>query len=561
MRSSFLPREVEKAIFTLCEDLASPVSLGVYLRVKHGCWDDLALMRVDPKHYLGAEAYWRDNQCASILRKCQDLPTTFDRKAKAVENFWLSERQCFRTNNRLRSYLYGKAYAPEDERIYCFLQRVRKIVARLLGPCPDLLDGRFGPGATYGDRGQLCTVPDKMSSRPTLTRDAAWFMFPWTGTAWAKACASRSRDPEFIRGNRFTTVPKDCVKDRGIAVEPSINLFYQLAYGKLLKGRLFRAGLDLLNAQTIHKRVACEASIRGHFATIDLSNASDTVSKALVELLLPTEWFGVLADLRSPYTLVGKQWVLLEKFSSMGNGYTFELETVLFLAISMASMEAAGVDPIPGENVWVFGDDILVPTACTQGVLAVLRYLGFTPNEKKTFSDGPFRESCGGDYFNGVDVRPHFLEEFPREPQQIIALANGLRRVGRANGLTSARHSLLSRTWFRILDALPSHVRRLRGPQDLGDLCIHDDEERWQTRWRHSIRYIGCYRPARFKRIGWKHFDASVVLASALYGVDSGAPSSIRTAAGNNATSAHSLEGVTPRDAVLGYKVGWVPFS
>jgi len=506
-------------------------------------------MRVDPKHYLNAEAYWADVQCASILRKCQDLPTTFDRKAKAVENFWLSERQCFRTNERLRPYLYGQAYAAEDEGVYRFILRTRKIVADLLGPCPDLLDGRFGPGSTYGDRGQLTTVPDKMSSHPTLTTEAAWFMFPWTGTAWAKACASRSKDPEFVRGNRFTTVPKDCEKDRGICIEPSINLFYQLSYGGLMKQRLFRAGLDLLNAQTIHKRVACEASIEGHFASIDLSNASDTVAKLLVELLLPTKWFEVLSTLRSPYTLIDKKWVLLEKFSSMGNGYTFELETVLFLAISMAAMEASGVQPIPGKNVWVFGDDILVPTNTTESVLAVLRYFGFTPNEKKTFSDGPFRESCGGDYFEGTDVRPYFLKEYPCEPQHFIAMANGLRRVAVSNSDPGDRPRLLSRTWFRILDALPSHIRRLRGPQDLGDLVVFDDEERWQTRVRHSIRYVRVYRPARFKRVGWKHFDPSVVLATALYGIS------------NPDKKGHSELGVTPRDAVLGYKVGWVPHS
>lgn len=556
MTLNSLPRDVERVVLAMCEDFATPISLGVYLRVVNGCWDDLASMRVNPKDYLNAEAYWLDNQCASILRKCQDLPTSFDREAVAVENFWLSERQCFRTNERLRPYLYGEAYAPEDEGIYRFILRVRKIVARLLGPCPDLLDGRFGPGSTFGDRGQLTTVPDKMSSRPTLTSEAAWFMFPWTGTAWAKACADLRRDPEFVRGNRFTTVPKDCEKDRGICIEPSINLFYQLAYGQKMKDRLFRSGLDLKNAQTIHKRVACEASLEGHFATIDLSNASDTVAKALVELLLPTGWFEVLSTLRSSHTLIRDNWVLLEKFSSMGNGYTFELETVLFLALTMGAMEAAGVQAFPGENVWVNGDDILVPTACAESVLAVLRYFGFTPNEKKTFSSGPFRESCGGDYFNGVDVRPYYLKEFPCEPQQFIAMANGLRRVGLSNGYPGYRHRLLSRAWFRILDALPSHIRRLRGPQGLGDLVIHDEEERWQSRTRHCIRYVRVYRPARFKRVGWENFHAPVVLAAALYGVDSGLPSSIRAAGGNAATKDEFL-GVTPRDAVLGHKVGW----
>lgn len=560
---NLLPREVEQVVLRLCEDLASPVTLGVAIRCRYGAWDELAVMRVDPKHYQDPDSYWRDAAAVGFLKKCQDLPTTIDRKAVAVENFWLSEKQCFRTNQRLQPYLYGMAYNhPEDEAVSRFLRETGKIVAEILGYCPDLLDGKFGPGATYGDKGKLTTVPDKMSSRPTLTEGAIWFLAPWAGTAWAKACANASRDPEVVRGNRFTTVPKDCTKDRGIAVEPSVNLFYQLAYGRLMKRRLYRAGIDLLKAQDVHKRVACEASIRGHFATIDLSNASDTVSNNLVKLLLPSRWYEVLSDLRSPYTQIrdpqGKpRWVLLEKFSSMGNGYTFELETVIFLAISMASMKAQGVDPIPGVNVYVFGDDIIVPTECSKGVLSALRYLGFTPNEGKSFTVGPFRESCGGDYFDGVDVRPYNLEEYPNEPQQLIALANGIRAMATKNSPHIAhRHGLLRRAWFSVLDAIPTAVRRLRGPQGLGDIVIHDDETRWQIRWRHSIRYVGCYRPARYRSIDWNHWRPDVVLASALYGIGDGGSEHIKAPERRS-----GRYGVTPRDAVTGYKVGWVSFS
>jgi hypothetical protein len=550
---------VERTILAMCEDLATPVSLGVAIRVRYGCWDDLASMRVDPKHYLKAEAYWADAQCVSFLRKCQDLPTSFDRKAAALKNFWHAERECFRTNQRLLPFLYGKAYAPEEEGIYSFLLRVRKIVEALLGPCPDVMDGRFGPGATFGDRGQLTTVPDKMSSCPTLTTGALPFAaFPWKATAWASACASAGRESELVRGNRFTTVPKDCTKDRGIAVEPSINLFFQLAYGSAMKRRLARAGLDLLMAQDVHRRVACEASIRGHLATIDLSNASDTVCKNLVKFLLPSKWYAALSALRSPFTLVEKRWVMLEKFSSMGNGYTFELETVIFAAISMAAVEASGVHPILGVNVLVFGDDIIVPTESVRCVLSALRWLGFTPNGDKTFSEGPFRESCGGDYFLGTDVRPFFLKEFPREPQQFIALANGIRRLAGEDQQFSPRHHLLRRSWFCVLDALPSHVRRLRGPRALGDIVIHDDAERWQRRWRHGIRYIQCYRPATYKVVDWRHWSPDVVLATALYTAgDATAGMRFAPLGGRKPSDL----GVIPRKGVLGYKVGWVPYS
>jgi hypothetical protein len=554
MPSSSLQQSVERTALAICEGLATPTSLGAWLRLKYGEFDDLAVKQVHPKHYLDAKSYARDVFATSFLRKYVELPTSFDREAVALDNFWLSEKQCFRTNERLHPYVEGWVSHPSATKgMQDFLSRVRKIVSCLLGPCPDLMDGRFGPGATFGDRGHLTTVPDKMSSRPTLTPSAIYFTFPWSGTAWAKACVADGRDLAFVRGNRFTTVPKDCTKDRGIAVEPSINLFYQLAYGGLMKKRLGRAGFDLLRAQDIHKRVACEASKEGHFATIDLSNASDTVCTNLVKLVLPSRWFDVMSDLRSSHTLVKGKWVKLEKFSSMGNGFTFELETTIFAAIVMACMEVKGLTPLPGDNVFVFGDDIICPTEVFSEVKIALQFFGFTPNEKKTFSEGMFRESCGGDYFDGVDVRPFFLKKEPNEPQEYIAMANGIARLGRQDPFDTDRPRHLRRAWFSVLDALPAHIRRLRGPSELGDLLVHDeDETKWQISVKHSIRYFRCYRPARFARVGWENWKPDVVLAAALYGVSDtlvGAPGK------------QISVGLTPRGSVLGYKVAWVPHS
>lgn len=543
MTHDVLPRDVENIALTLCEELASPVALSVAILIKYREYDQLASKQVDPMQYNCDRRFYADNTAVAFLRKCEGLPTSFDRKAKAVENFWSGERDCFRTNLRLSHYVDSQLNADSTDVVERVIVSARKKIKQILGPAPDLFRGRFGPGATFGDRGQLTTVPDKMSSRPTLTPDALPFLFQWAGTAWASACASSEKRPEFVRGNRFTTVPKDCMKNRGIAVEPSVNLFYQLGLGRAVRTRLRAAGIDLQFGQDIHRRVAREASIRGHLATIDLSNASDTVCFNLVKLLLPPTWFELLSMLRSPKTYVEGKWILLEKFSSMGNGYTFELETLVFLALSLVATEASGVIATPGLNVHTFGDDIIVPTEAAENVLAVLRYFGMSANKSKTFVTGPFRESCGGDFFNGVNVRPFFLKDLPYEPQHFIAMANGVRRMAFTDHQPNYRDALIRRAWFRILDAIPSDIRRLRGPEGLGDLVIHDDQQNWSTRVRHCIRYIRCYRPARFTRVGWEHFKPDVVLATALYGVGDG------------------LLVVTPRDAVVGYKKGWVPYS
>jgi len=593
-----IPGETLDAFLALCEGIGTPRALQAAMLARHGDYTALADMETRPKDYVNGWDYRNDVIVTSFFRKTEDLDTNHDRKAVALENFWKSERKCLSTNLRLAPFLENTFEDNTEgirlEGVHRFFADVRKVVSDILGPLPEfkavrpifpavsreairlggetilgadpygeardnLIGGRFGPGATFADRGRYTTLPDKMSENPTLTSDALPYLFQWAGTAWASACASAPsrRDPTFVPGNRFTTVPKDCRKDRGIAVEPSINLFYQLGYGQYLKGRLKRFGIDLKEGQDIHGQVAREASIWGHFATLDLSNASDTVCKNLVKLLLPGEWFEALNMLRSPMTQIVKSdkpsWarcegpanVRLEKFSSMGNGFTFELETLIFLSICMVAVRQNHyMDAVPGVNVFVYGDDIIVPTGSAKDVISALRYCGFDLNEEKSFVDGPFRESCGSDFWKGLDVRPFFLKELPYEPQHYIALANGLRHLGCNDSDGDIDDRRMLRAWFRVLDAIPSYIRRCRGPRYLGDLLIHDSKEKWEWKRKWQIKYFRVYRPVEGRKVHMQNFRDEVVLASALYVIGPENP-------------ILSQGGVLPRDSVSGHKVGW----
>jgi hypothetical protein len=148
-----------------------------------------------------------------------------------------------------------------------------------------------------------------------------------------------------------------------------------------------------------------------------------------------------------------------------------------------------------------------------------------------------------------MGVRPYFLKDNLNEPQDFVALANGLRRM--AMQFPQTLWPRIMRVWFRILDRIPSQIRSCRGPQELGDIVIHDDQERWSTRWRSSIRYLRCYRPATYSYVRWEGFAYEVQYAAALYGV---------ILAGPLASKGHGSY-LIPRDGVRGYKVGWTPFS
>jgi hypothetical protein len=546
-------RDVVELTLRLCEGLGNARALTVATLVRYEQWDTLATLACDPGHYLSAKDYAKSAAATHFLRKCSDLPTTFDRHKAALDNWWQGERDCYRANERLERYLPQHSNADDsDPRIRDFFSRVRKTMLRWLGPSPRALtSGRFGPGATFSDKGKLSTIPDKMTSHPSMTRDAIWYLPQWLSTQWGSACAAKSRSPVVVRGNRFGTAPKDATKDRAVAPEPSINSFYQLGLGSEIRANLSQIGnwmspgkgIDLNNGQDVHKRVACAASIRGHLATEDLSNASDSVCTTLVRICTPHAWFEALSALRSPFTLVDGHWVKLEKFSSMGNGFTFELETIIFLALCHEALIGAGITPVIGENLYVYGDDIIVPTDGVRAVNSVLNFCGFRLNLKKSFSEGPFRESCGGDYFDGEAVRPFFLKEQPTEPQHWMVIANGLRALS-TNLANPEGFAMVRRAWFFCLDQLPSKIRGCRGPEALGDLVIHDSEDRWQFRWRSSgIRYLRCYRVNKRAKVSYGNFHPDVVLACATYGLGWGDG------------------GVTPRDSVLSYKVGWVPFS
>lgn len=550
----------------------TPVSRQCTLLAQDGKWEELARLRVSPGDYKLWHDYKVDAQCVGILKKCEDLPTGVDLEEVALTNFRESESLCCHTNAYFSRLINMGPLVPGDARRFEFISKVREEVRILMGTPPKSLEFRLGKGSTLSDPGAGCTVPHKFCSEPTITRSACHVLPLWSHTAWARNLDVTS-EVRVVRHDRWISVAKDALKDRGISIQPSVNVAAQLSVGRFMRRRLKEQGIDLgeyydpqgidLNTQQIlHRDLARLGSVLGHLATVDLSNASDTVARRVVQILLTREWFDLLNSLRVPNTLVelgkGTGYTLfLEKFSGMGNGYTFELETIIFLAICRAVCGR-------GPNVSVYGDDIIVPAEHARSVLIALKFFGFSPNTEKTFVEGPFRESCGGDFFLGHAVRPHFQGCEPISPQDWISLANGLRRVWLIDG-TDELDPVVTKAWFYCLGKIPSEVRACRGPSTLGDIVIHDKPSTWPSRHKDSIRYLKAWVPYTFSVYEWSRFPAGAVLAAALYGVSNERgnlfrPFGIRTKCGKPSKANHK-SGVVPRDGVTGYHIGWVPYS
>lgn len=527
-----LDQKVLDAALPLLEGLDTPRALTVVIMLRYREYAELVKLRALPKHYADAVKYQRSVAATDLFRKYKGIPTGVDTRAAAVEAFGKSERRCALTNTRLRDFTTGinVNHIGDCRHIHQAVDAMRTFVREVLGGLPSELNFRVGPGATVSDGAKQATVPDKFSSIPSITSGADFILPLWDRSAWAQAHYRRVHDRiakpvRVVRGNSFFTVPKDATKDRGAAKGPSINVSAQLAVGREIRHRLKRVGIDLKTGQDVHSELAREGSVTESCATIDLESASDTVSYQFVKLILPTLWFDVLSNLREPLTEVDGSWHFLEKFSAMGNGFTFELETLGFLAIIAAAVKLYDGDDmaqlIANKQVSVYGDDMIVPRRYTDTVLSLLRFFGFAINKDKTFVEGSFRESCGGDFFQGREVTPFRLEDEITEPHHWIAFANGILSLGRRLSGSDSVSDSVTRSYLRVVSNIPEDVRRHTGPCWLGDVVLHGDPG-----WRANLTerfgrvWLPTWQPIQ-TRLHWGHWYPDVQLASALYGAES----------------------------------------
>lgn len=487
-----------------------------------------------PSTYQNATVYFKDALVVEVTRKLLLPGDTRARRKAAERTFWDAESQCAATNARLSRFVNLQGpFEPQDEPLISFISSWRERIAEVLGYPPAVLTPRFSPGATLSDSGKRTTIPDKLSSEPTRYAGSdPFFNVHLNGTPFfLKPYGLR-------RGNRFFTVPKDSSKDRGCCVEANLNVFLQLDAGEHIKRRIEKAyKVDMGRREAIHHDRARRGSEDGTFATIDLSNASDTVAAKLVELLLPPRWYCMLNSLRAKTTKISGKNVYLNKFSSMGNGFTFPLETLLYWTLA---------DTIGDRDACVYGDDIIVHKQYSAAMVGALKFFGFTPNSKKTFCEGPFRESCGGDFFQGVPVRAYYLEELPTEPQHWVGIANGLRRADPELRYVRA-------AWHFCIDQLPTDWRNFTAEEFLGEgtMAVYLPTAQPETRffpWPERIkcfgRLVGDYLPAWKVKVPvtskfelTKHFPFEVAFTAASMGVGT-----------------H----LAPRGAVAGYKTHWI---
>lgn len=484
----------------LYESLDTPISLGLWLRLKYGEFLGIAEAKIHPLQYEDSQAhkFELDYQAISFLRKYPNLPCQIDKEAVALKTFLDCEKQCEETNIRLSMLCEGRSDAPPHIRQVLWLAMGK--ISQILGEFDWEEFSRstgWGPGATDVAKGAYTSGYNKFSGPLSVTDNCLPLALTCINTTapWASYISGQQPDefevsrPVSVLASTLATTPggkiifvdKDATTKRTITVSVSLNSYCQKGFGRMLRARLKRAGVDL-DHQDHNQRHALLGSRYNDRATLDAKSASDCVSTGLVRLLLPEQWFNGLNLAREQlgYLKSENRWIQFQKFSAMGNSYTFELESLIFYALQWASMKvvreaSAQVNPWTGrvypDVISTFGDDMIVPGDCVQLTEEVLSFCGFLLNKTKTHVEGPFRESCGKDYFAGILVRPIFLKERVHNAETIYKLANNIRRIAHRSGFNSSCDVRFMDCWKYTCSFLKSS-EFLRVSEGYGDIGV-----------------------------------------------------------------------------------------
>lgn len=488
LKKSYSTHDVsERVVHEVLASIDSPRSLAAWLLFESGEHQQLLDLSISPTNYVGSDRFADDYLATKLLSKYPCLKTGIDTKAVAVRSFIDAELKCYDTNAEWLDPDWARF--PEILEARKIIHHIlRKFEARELASCPepssaDILsyafdNGSWGPGVTSSVRGTALSSYHKLAGKKQATLGLIRSILPLK--VGEIPCWETSGMPSVIsdvtptHGNRISFVPKNAKTDRIIAIEPHLNVFVQKGLGDCLRKALRLSGLNL-NSQERNQRLAREGSLTGALSTIDMKSASDTISYRVVRTLLPFNWFEALNTARSQkYTCdFYDRPRNYEKFSSMGNAATFELESLIFWALNLACHRLSG-EEFSQRNLAVFGDDIIAYTSISGRLIQVLNYCGFDVNPSKTFTSGPFRESCGEEFFMGSRVSPFYIRNSVCHITDLYKIANRVQTYSFDRGGRICRDKRFLPVWKFLYLAAPKNLR-FRNPHGWGDTGFNGD--------------------------------------------------------------------------------------
>jgi hypothetical protein len=364
-------------------------------------------------------------QVLAIFQKNLSLINKQDEEKLRKEAFQLFQK-CEDENRRYNSADF------HSKQIWDVILKARCIISKVLCRPPSVLDLDFhyGPGSTALNKKPFVEATWKYSNECFSGSGDAYKVFDKILVVDRRfRCFQTFETIEF---DRLTSVAKSYKARRTISIAPELNILAQLGIGAAFSSRICKyPEINIrFNGQDKNRALAHAGSITGAYATLDLSSASDKIPYSLVRDMFwdfrhenLKEWFKLFIASRLENYMYEDRMYRYEMIAPMGNGFTFGLMTLLYFSILKGYAEVKNLDV----EVYVYGDDIIVSSNFAGYAIEILQKFGFIVNKDKSFTQGHFRESCGADFHNGIDVRPVFLRKTPDCVQDIYSLINRLR--------------------------------------------------------------------------------------------------------------------------------------
>lgn len=366
----------------------------------------------DISGYRGIDHPGYNRSDTELFRRCYQLQSLFKRY-RFTKDMYNESELAEQTISKLLDcqVRIGLHERLDSEKLFRVLQLARRINKDILGSYDPNVHAslcRFAKRATYGNPRNESFLDSKLGVLTGSPDHIKWFKSHLQSDDMLDRCVkqcSPSQDvPVYVECDclRLTNVPKSFKALRSIMPNTTLGSFYSAGLGDFITDRLAKSGINIRRLQEKHQDLARAFSISRSHVTADLSSASDTITFALLSRIIPRDWMRALNFGRIRQFLINDRRYYLHSFMTMGIGFTFPLETLVFYSL-LESLRR--LTKTPG-FVSVYGDDLIYHRSMHPYVLSLFKELRFVLNEDKTFVESNFRESCGGDYYHGTDVRP-----------------------------------------------------------------------------------------------------------------------------------------------------------
>lgn len=286
-----------------------------------------------------------------------------------------------------------------------------------------------------------------------------------------------------VNGSRATTVAKDNDARRLIEVQPLFNVILQFTVGqelrKLLKRNCF---INLETGQDLHARLSTNFDL----CTIDSSSASDLISLYVLKQVLPDHIYKYIKRFRTQFTLIQTDYYYTYKVSAMGNGFTFELLTLMTACIGALS----------STEYTAYGDDLIILDEAYEQCVQYMKSFGFKINEAKSFKHTDnIRESCGAFAVRGYGLVPCYSIEWIASVGDYIVTCNKIKLIADELKVIGPHTQIVKERLQELWECLSSlSPARLKGPvphyRGHNYNLVSFDHYVWHPNWKRSLSSI-----------------------------------------------------------------------